>query len=57
MIPTEEPRNITVCLSVVANVTDVIKVFGKWTAAEFVIGTTPEIFKPTSQKFKILPVD
>lgn len=44
------------CRSVVANVTDVTRLFEKSIADVVLIGATPEIFSPTSQKFKIFPV-
>lgn len=44
-------------LSVVANVIEEIRWLGKCIAACVVIGRVPDIFKPTSQKFKIFPVD
>jgi hypothetical protein len=36
--------------------TEMSEVFGKWMAAWLLIGDTPEIFNPTSQKFNMLPV-
>lgn len=54
--PSDVPRNATVCRSVVAMETETSELFGKWMAAWLLIGDTPEIFNPTSQKFNMLPV-
>lgn len=56
-IPVDVPKKIIVFLSVVAKVTEVIRCSGKFIAACVLIGTSPDIFKPTSQKFNIFPVD
>lgn len=55
-LPLDVPRNATVCRSVVAMETEVSDVLGKCMAAWLLIGATPEIFNPTSQKFNMLPV-
>jgi hypothetical protein len=55
-LPLDVPRNATVCLSVTAMDTEASDVLEKCTAAWLLIGATPEIFSPTSQKFNMLPV-
>lgn len=56
MFPCPVPKNATVCLSVVARVTAVREVLLKCKEACVLIGVTPEILRPTSQKFKMFPV-
>lgn len=55
-MPSFVPKNATVWLSVLAMVIEEMNVSGKCKIAWPVIGETPEIFSPTSQKLRMFPV-